>query len=104
MAVLRTANRFGLLPRSMIENDPMFSSVFVANLGSVGLDAGYHHLWEYGTCSMFAVMGRPKERHDGAVVFEIQYSYDERMEDGLYGGLAMASIKQHLESPESLRN
>lgn len=101
---LKLANRIGALPKKMIDDDPLYTSLFVANLGSVGLDAGYHHLWEYGTCSMFAVMGRLKERHDGVTVFEIQYSYDERMEDGLYGGLAMAKIKQRLEKPESLRS
>ncbi len=101
---LQGANRFGLLPKKMIDDDPLYATIFFANLGSVGLEAGYHHLWEYGTCSMFAVMGRLKERHDGVIVFENQYSYDERMEDGLYGGLAMAKIKQLLESPESLRN
>jgi len=101
---LKALNRIGALPKKMIDDDPLYTSLFVANLGSVGLDAGYHHLWEYGTCSMFAVMGRFKQRHDGVTVFEIQYTYDERMEDGLYGGLAMSNIKSHLENPETLRS
>lgn len=100
---LNFANRIGALPKKMIDDDPLYTSMFVANLGSVGLEAGYHHLWEYGTCSLFAVMGRLKERHDGVVVFEMQYSFDERMEDGFYGGLAMAKIKERLEDPERLR-
>jgi hypothetical protein len=98
--VLRKVDNLGLLPKAMIDDDPLFTSLFVANLGSVGLNAGYHHLWEYGTCSMFAVMGRLKKRHDGVTVFDIEYSYDERMEDGLYGGLAMSQIKNRIESPE----
>ncbi|MFP6565197.1 MAG: 2-oxo acid dehydrogenase subunit E2 [Myxococcota bacterium] len=102
--LLMFVNRIGALPKKMIDDDPLFTSLFVANLGSVGLEAGYHHLWEYGTCSMFAVMGRLKPRHDGVTVFEMQYSYDERMEDGLYGGLAMSSIKEHIEKPEGLRD
>ena len=102
--LLRKVDNLGLLPKAMIDDDPLFTSLFVANLGSVGLNAGYHHLWEYGTCSMFAVMGRLKKRHDGVAVFEIQYSYDERMEDGLYGGLAMSLIKENIENPEALVN
>ena len=51
---------------------------------------------------MFAVMGRLKKRHDGVTVFDVEYSYDERMEDGLYGGLAMSQIKKRIESPEEL--
>ena len=62
-ALVRAADvldRFGLLPLAMIEPDPMFTSVFVANLGSVGHEAGFHHLWERGTCSAFCVIGRVK--------------------------------------------
>lgn len=102
IGALRLADRFGLLTRSMIENDPMFSSVFVANLGSVGLDAGYHHLWEYGTCSIFAVLGRVHERHDGVRVMEVKYSYDERIADGLYAAITMSGIKERLQDPKKL--
>jgi hypothetical protein len=102
MWVLQRANMMGLMPASMIEDDPLFSSVFVANLGSVGLDAGYHHLWEYGTCSIFAVLGRIQERADGTRFVEVKYSYDERIEDGLYGANTMQEIREGLESPECL--
>jgi hypothetical protein len=102
VGLLRLVDQLGLLPRSMIESDPMFSSVFVANLGSVGLDAGYHHLWEYGTCSNFAVVGRVHERHDGVRVMKVKYSYDERIEDGLYAAITMRGIKERLEDPSQL--
>jgi len=101
--VLHKANMLGLLPKSMIDDDPLFASLFVGNLGSVDMESGYHHLWEYGTCSMFAMIGRVQERWDGKKIFELKYSYDERMADGLAGGLAMAHIKQLLENPEKLR-
>jgi hypothetical protein len=99
---LRGADSLGLLPRKMIDDDPLFTSVFVANLGSLGMDAGYHHLWEYGTCPMFAMMGRVKERHDGVKIMVCRYSYDERIEDGLYAGITLRGIKERLENPEKL--
>jgi len=102
VAALRLVDSLGLLPRAMIESDPMYCSIFVANLGSVGLDAGYHHLWEYGTCSNFAVVGRVHDRHDGVPVMEVKYSYDERIEDGLYAAITMAGIKAGLEDPKQL--
>ena len=102
LRLMRTADALGLLPRSVIDNDPMFSSIFVANLGSVGLDAGYHHLWEYGTCSNFAVVGRVHERHDGVRVMEVKYSYDERIADGMYAAITMTAIKERIEAPERL--
>jgi len=101
--LLHKANMMGMLSRKMIDDDPLFTSVFIANLGSVGLDSGYHHLWEYGTCSAFGVIGKIHERADGKRVMNVQYSYDERVEDGLYAALTMAQIKDNLEKPEALR-
>jgi hypothetical protein len=98
----KLANDWGLLPKSMIDPDPMFTSIFVANLGSVGLEAGYHHLWEYGTCSMFATMGKVYERHDGVRCVDICYTYDERVEDGLHVAISLARIKENLENPAKL--
>ena len=49
LAIARLADYFGLLPRKMIDADPLYASVFIANLGSINYPAGFHHLWEYGT-------------------------------------------------------
>jgi hypothetical protein len=103
VAVLHQANQLGLLPKKMIDDDPLFASAFAANLGSVDMNAGYHHLWEYGTCSAFAMMGRVKTRLDGSRYFEMKYTYDERMADGLYAGITMDMIKEWVENPEKLR-
>lgn len=104
-------NRWNLLPHSMIEVDPMFSTVFVTNLGSLGLDACYHHNFEHGTCPLFLVMGRPREvpvvsdgREVGvAETFEIKYTYDERVEDGFYCVAALERIRYFFEeAPKDL--
>ena len=55
---VRAADAWGLLPAAMLRADPLYASAFIANLGSVGLDAGYHHLWEYGNIPIFCVLGR----------------------------------------------
>ena len=96
------ADRFGLLPRAMIESDPLYTSVFIANLGSVGHPAGWHHLWEYGTCSIFGVMGRVWTSHTGRKTMTAGWTYDERIEDGLYAAGALAGIQERLENPELL--
>jgi hypothetical protein len=100
--LLDKANHWNLLPRQMIDDDPLFASLFVANLGSVGLGAGFHHLWEYGTCSLFGVVGGFRERSDGVEVMNVDYTYDERVEDGLYAGITLERLKEKLENPESL--
>lgn len=90
---------FGLVPRSMIDADPLYTSVFVANLGSIDYPAGHHHLWEYGTCSIFGVMGRIEPGANGRRKMQVAWTYDERIEDGLYSYHGLGGIRERLESP-----
>lgn len=102
LSLARAADALGLLPRSMIEADPLFTSVFVANLGSIDYPAGFHHLWEYGTCSLFGVMGRIEPGTDGRRKISVAWTYDERIEDGLYSYHTLEGIRERLENPELL--
>ena len=102
LGLLYFADRFGAVPRGMIDSDPLYTSCFVANLGSVGHEAGFHHLWEHGTCSLFGVMGKIKHGPDGRRLMTVCWSYDERIEDGLYSYITIAGIKDRIEHPELL--
>lgn len=100
------ANALHVLPHSFIEDDPFFASVFVTNLGSVGVDAAFHHLYEHGTIPIFCTIGRIRSTpvvEDGGVgvgrVLPIKLTYDERVEDGLYAGLALEEFRQRIEDP-----
>src|SRR5690349_23823721 len=107
---VRRLDSWGLLPASFTANDPLYASVFVANLGSVGLEAAYHHLYEYGTIPIFVTIGRlhqaPIVRSDGTLavreVFTLRYTYDERIEDGFYAARALAHLHALLEEPARL--
>lgn len=97
------------LPGFFVDPDPFFTSIVVANLGSVGLNAAYHHLYEWGNATYFAVIGRIHERpvvRDGEVqirkVVEIKYSFDERVEDGLATAIGMARVQEWIENPDLL--
>lgn len=108
--IIRWLDAYNLLPASFIENDPLYASVFIANLGSVGLDAAHHHLYEYGSIPIFVTVGRlhraPVVVPDGSVssreVFVLRYTYDERVEDGFYAARALERVSAVLESPEQL--
>ncbi len=88
----------GALPRAMIADDPLFCSAFVANLGSLGLDAGYHHLWQWGTCSIFCVVGRIEAGPAGRRV-TLKWTYDERIADGFYAASALEVVRRVIETP-----
>jgi len=106
----RVLDGWNLLPPSLTRDDPLYASAFVANLGSVGLDAAYHHLFDYGTCPIFVTMGRvhrtPVVRDDGSVgsheVFTLRYTYDERIEDGFYAARALERLAACLADPAQL--
>jgi len=107
MALLRWLDRVNLMPGWMIEGDPMFTSMFVSNLGSVGLDRTSHHLYEYGTAAMFAALGTPRkqlmpDRAGNPVVrdvLEVRWTLDERVNDGLYCARGLAQMKKAFEDP-----
>jgi hypothetical protein len=106
LAVGRFGDAFGLLPASMIEDDPMYASVFFANLASIGMDACYHHLYEYGSIGVFGVIGRPTtdpgsptSGPDRRRTMTLRWTFDERVEDGLVAGYALKRAKQMLEDP-----
>jgi hypothetical protein len=98
----RLGDRLGLLPRAMIDSDPLFTSVFIANLGSIDYPAGFHHLWEYGTASLFGVLGRIETGPDGRRRVSVAWTYDERIEDGLYSYYTLEGIRERIEHPELL--
>ena len=104
--IFQVLDYYNLLPASFIKNDGFYSSMFVANLGSIGMNAGYHHLYEWGNCPLFVMAGRVEERVivDGGQpvvrrVLPLRFSYDERIEDGLNAGLAIADVVRVLEDP-----
>jgi hypothetical protein len=102
LGFLRLADYFGLLPRKMIDADPLYTSVFLANLGSIDYPAGFHHLWEYGTASLFGVMGKIERGADGRRKFTVAWTYDERIEDGLYSYYTLGMIRDLIENPERM--
>src|SRR5882724_275633 len=64
-------DRWNLLPKSLIEPDPMFCSMFLANLGSLHIHNLFHHLYEYGTCSIFGVAGSVSHTDDGRDLLQV---------------------------------
>ena len=106
MRLVNVADRLGMLPRSFIENDPMYASAFFANMASLGMPAVYHHLYEYGTCGIFSSLGRPTTEPgsptsgpDRRRTMNVRWTYDERVEDGLMAWYAIRRFAQVLEDP-----
>ena len=115
--ISKTAVRFicwldkhGWVPQSMISSDPYYASAILTNLGSIKLHAGYHHLTNWGTTSVFVIVGERKLRpfydDEGNVTMrdsvDIGLTVDERIGDGYYFSKTVRLLKKLLEQPELL--
>ena len=107
---VRWLDKFGLAPQDMIATDPNHAAVFLSNLGSIGLECGYHHLVNWGTNSCFVVVGRKHMKkyydkdgnEDLYEVLPLGVTLDERIADGYYYSGTVALVKELLAHPELL--
>lgn len=103
-------DKHGWVPQDMVATDPYYSSVVLSNLGSIGLKCGYHHLTNWGTCSLFCIIGQKKMTpffdENGAVTMretlDLGLTVDERIADGYYYAKTVRLLKYLLEHPEEL--
>ncbi len=106
----RLLDRYGKLPGFLIATDPYHASVVLSNLGSIKLKSGYHHLTNWGTNSVFVIIGEIKKRpifnEDGSYemkeTVELGLTVDERIADGYYFSKTIRLLKKLLENPELL--
>ena len=99
----------GKIPPALVETDPYHSTVNFANLGSIGLPGGFHHLTNWGTTSIFIVVGKADRMpffENDQVVFkyavDLSITMDERIADGYYFSKSMKILQYFLAHPELL--
>lgn len=106
---LKFLDRHGLLPKAIIKASPFHTSVFLTNVGSLGIDTIYHHLYNFGTTSMFFSMGKKKKSfiyEDEEIKEEkcitLAFVGDERICDGFYYANSFKSLFRYLKKSELL--
>lgn len=108
--VIMWLDRHGRVPADMVATDPYYSSIVLSNLGSIKMKSGYHHLTNWGTCSMICLIGEVKKTpvydDDGNVemrpTVELGLTIDERLADGYYYSKSMRLMRTLLLNPELL--
>lgn len=108
--VVRKLDIHGHVPKAFIESDPYYCSAVLSNLGSIKLKSGYHHLTNWGTNSLFVIVGekkiRPFFKDDGSYDMrdsvELGLTIDERLADGYYYSKSIRLLKKLLENPQLL--
>lgn len=108
--LLRTLDYFGLLPKFLLEVSPFHGSVFFTSMGSLGIPAIYHHLYDFGNLPVFGAFGCKRRANevlaDGTVVqrkyVDLKFCLDERIVDGFYYATVFKYLKRLLQHPDVL--
>lgn len=103
-------DRYGLLPKKIIDISPFHTSLFISNMASIGMGDIYHHIYNFGTTSYFLGMGAKERRFkiqsDGSTrvesVYPVGVVIDERIASGAQYALFFGIVKRYLKNPELL--
>ena len=111
VGLIKFLDKHGLLPKAIIEASPFHASLAFTNLASIRTNHIYHHLYEFGTTSVFVAMGNMQDfpvRDKDTNTVQIQRCLplgvvmDERICSGIYFAKAFARIKAYLANPALL--
>lgn len=106
----RLLDRWGLMPKALMEASPFHTSMFFTNMASIGMPAVNHHIYNFGTTSLFLSIGSVKRvveiGADGKAmrrrVLPVGVVADERVCAGMVYSKMVASMLRYLASPELL--
>ena len=112
MWIIRKLDFYGRVPEFLVKTDPNYASCFITNLGSIKLKSGYHHLSNWGTNSLFVIIGEKKLSpfydEQGNVTMketiDLGLTIDERIADGFYYSRTIKLLKHLLQHPELLEH
>lgn len=106
MALVRGLDRLGLLPRAVIDLSPFHTSMFITNLASINTTHIYHHVYEFGTTSVFLSVGKAIPNYMTGDLDKkltpISVVMDERICTGHDYALFNKTLQRYLRNPELL--
>lgn len=109
VGLFKLLDRYGLLPKFITDLSPFHASMTMTNLASIRTNHIYHHIYQFGTTSVFIAIGKSREvpkRKGGEIVFEkcmpLGVVMDERICSGLYFAKVFRAFKNYLANPELL--
>ena len=111
VGMLKFLDRYGLLPKAVLNMSPFHATGVVTNLASIRTNHIYHHIYNFGTIGLICSIGNledvPKMK-DGEVVLERQMPFgimcDERIGDGHAYAKAFATLSKYLKNPQLLES
>jgi len=109
---LKLLDYFDLLPQALLNASPFHGSMIITNLGSLGIQPIYHHIYNFGNLPVFIAFGAKRRKlelqDDGTVTtrryIDFKCVLDERICDGFYYSRAFKTMKHMMTNPFELDN
>lgn len=110
VSFLNFLDYFGWLPKFLTDLSPFHGSLVITSIGSLGIPAIFHHLYDFGNAPLFLSYGSKVHvnelQTDGTVIRKKQLPFtivtDERICDGHYYASAIKYLLQVLREPTRL--
>lgn len=109
VALVRLLDRYGLCPGALLDELPFHTSMFITNNASIGLHHVNHHIYNFGSTSMFFGMGSVERLavvENGAARMKrflpIGITVDERVTSGAHFAGFFGSMVRYLADPSLL--
>ena len=109
VALVKLLDRYGLMPGAFLDSLPFHTSLFITNNASIGLHHVNHHIYNFGSTSLFFGMGTVEKK---AVVekgqarmkrfLPIGITADERVSSGAHFARFFTTINRCLNNPSIL--
>lgn len=110
VGLVRLLDRYGLCPGALLDELPFHTGMFITNNASIGLHHVNHHIYNFGSTSLFFGMGTVERSvvldSDGKPrlkrMLPIGITADERVCSGAHYAGFFATMSAHLNHPELL--
>ena len=109
IGLIKLLDKWGILPKSLQEDNLYFSSALVTDIGSLKSDSIYHNNTNFGTSSSMTAIGEIRDKvvaKDGKekIIKSCNFgiNFDERIADGFYLIKSFKLLEYILNNPELL--
>lgn len=110
VGLARLLDRYGLLPKLVHDASPFHTSMFITNMASINMPYLYHHLYNFGTTSVFLAIGKVERSllplPGGKMGYKRQLPLgvvtDERIMGGAEFAIVFRTMSKYMNNPELL--
>ncbi len=108
VGLVRFLDNHEMMPKIIQDASPFHTSLFITNVASLGMNEVHHHIYNFGTTSLFIGMGKSEQvvrlSADGTCknrrIMPLGFVIDERIASGAEYAIALGQMCHYISHPE----